>query len=107
MHYLCQKGERALPGKLKNRGYILFLPRKYSVSTTSSSSFSLSSTRQRLVKTADWEEVARAVLTCKVCNSVKQLTLPVVTSYKSPVNPVITPSHVFSHERVTCPPYTP
>jgi hypothetical protein len=37
--------------------------------------------KQRLVKTTDSEDLLRAVLTCRVCRSVKQLQLIVVNGF--------------------------
>jgi hypothetical protein len=53
-------------------------------------------TRQRLVKA---ENFVCAVVTVigRVCRSAELLQLPVVTTYKCPINPVINPNPVSSH----------
>jgi hypothetical protein len=44
----------------------------------------------------DAEELARAIVTHKVCEIVQRLQLIVVTSFKSPVNPITIPNLVYS-----------
>jgi hypothetical protein len=45
----------------------------------------------------DVEDLASAIVNCKMCELVKLLQLPVVTSYKSPINQIINPNPVSSH----------
>jgi hypothetical protein len=59
------------------------------VTTSAEKGTGESVTKQRLVKTAEWESLARAVVIYKVYKSARLLELIVVTSYKISANPVI------------------
>jgi hypothetical protein len=47
--------------------------------------------------TADWEDIVRAVVNCRVCELAKALYLLVVTICKCSINPITNPNPVFSH----------
>jgi hypothetical protein len=47
--------------------------------------------------TADWEDLVRAVVNCRVCESAIALQLLVVTIYKWSTNPITNPNPVYSH----------
>jgi hypothetical protein len=53
--------------------------------------------RQRLVKTADWEDLVCAAVNCGVCESVIVLWLLVVMICKCLINPITNPNPVYSH----------
>jgi hypothetical protein len=48
-------------------------------------------TRRQLVKTQQTEKTVRAAVNFKVCESVIALSLIVVTSFKTPINPITNP----------------
>jgi hypothetical protein len=54
-------------------------------------------TKQRLVKTADREGLVRSIVDCTVCKLAMSLQLLVVTSFKSPIDPITNPNPVSSH----------
>jgi hypothetical protein len=47
--------------------------------------------------TADCEDLVRAVVNCNVCELAIVLKLIVVTSFKSPIKPIINQNPVYSH----------
>jgi hypothetical protein len=47
--------------------------------------------------TADWEDLVRAVVNCRVCEIAITLQLLVVTFRKSSINPITNSNPVYSH----------
>jgi hypothetical protein len=47
--------------------------------------------------TVDWEDLVRAVVDCRLCELAIALELLRVAIFKSSINPITSPNHVYNH----------